>query len=252
MSETYSDVDGATQPDEAVAWQERVARWRVIEAHKRRSHELLGGAELVLDVGSGPGDDLLALGVDRCVGVDRAAVMCARAQERGGIVVRAEAGALPFGDSVFDGARADRTLQHLTDPEAALRELLRVVRPGGTLVVVDPDQETLSIEVPGVRRSVLDRLEALRRDVGYRSGRWISSAPEMLAGLGARAESVESFRLVIEHPADAFGLPTWPGFWREEGAFTDEELAEWDAAMDGIAPGFSYAVTFVLVVSRVP
>src|SRR5256885_4589694 len=98
-----------------------------IAAYKRRIRQLLDGVAPVLDVGCGPGDDVLALGVDRCFGVDRSELMCCRASQRGAVVVRSDGTALPFSDGSFGGARSDRTLQHLVDPVPALRELLRVL-----------------------------------------------------------------------------------------------------------------------------
>ena len=71
MSETYGDVDASAEPATAVEWQERMVRWPGVAAYKRRTHELLGESGLILDVGSGPADDVLALGSDRCVGLDR-------------------------------------------------------------------------------------------------------------------------------------------------------------------------------------
>jgi SAM-dependent methyltransferase len=47
----------------------------------------------------------------------------------------ADAHALPFGDCEFGGCRADRTIQHVADPEEALAEMVRVTRPGGRVVV---------------------------------------------------------------------------------------------------------------------
>jgi SAM-dependent methyltransferase len=249
VSGTYSDVDASAESAAAITWQERMATWPGIDAYKRRTHQLIAGAEVVLDVGCGPGDDVLALG-DRCVGVDRAGGMCARAGARGAVVARADADLLPFPDATFAAARSDRTFQHLVDPEVALREVLRVLRPGGVVVLVDPDQESLVIQVPGVRQSVLDRLKRLRRDVGYRNGRWASAAPAALAGLGAEVTSVEAFSLVLTDPADAFGLPTWPDLWAEAGGFTDEERAEWTSALRDRRPGFLYAVTFLVIAGR--
>lgn len=250
MSETYADVDASAEPAAAVEWQQRIAAWPGIDAYKRRTRALLRHAERVLDVGCGPGDDVLALGAQRCVGVDRSAVMCARARQRGANVVRAVAEDLPFRDSTFSGVRADRTLQHVDDPVVALQELVRVVQPGGPVVIVDPDQESLVIQVPGVRPSVLDRLKALRRDLGYRNGRWISRAPSILEQLGAEVTSVEPFPLIIRDPAEAFGLPTWPAHWREAGAFSEEELVEWNKRIAEPSEGFFYSLTFLLVVGR--
>lgn len=247
MSDTYSDVDVSADPGAAVEWQERMANWPDVVAYKRMTHDLLGASELILDVGCGAGDDLIALGPERCLGVDRSAAMCDRARERGARVVRGDAVALPLVDASVAAVRSDRTLQHVVDPVAALREFLRVLRPGAPLVVADPDQESLVIQVPGVRQSVLDRLKALRRDVGYRSGRWISKAPALLESLGARVTAVEAFVLTIRDPADAFGLPAWPDHWRLAGRFTDEEVAEWNGAIVEPGSGFLYAVTFLVV-----
>jgi SAM-dependent methyltransferase len=139
-------------------------------------------------------------------------------------------------------------LQHLAAPDEAVREMVRVVRPGGRLVVADPDQATLVIRVPGVRQSVLDRLMALRRDVGYRNGTLASRLPGALAVLGVRDVGVEAFPLVLRRPEDAFGLPSWPAAWRARGGFSDEELHEWDQALRRPpSDGFLYLVTFLVV-----
>jgi ubiquinone/menaquinone biosynthesis C-methylase UbiE len=49
--------------------------------------------------------------------------------------VRADARALPFEDDSFDGAYLVTVLGEIPDQDAALRELRRVVRPGGRIVV---------------------------------------------------------------------------------------------------------------------
>jgi ubiquinone/menaquinone biosynthesis C-methylase UbiE len=86
----------------------------------------------VLDVGAGAGDDLRALAElvspgGRVVGVDL--------NPTSAEVQRADACALPFADGTFDACRCDRTLQHVADPQKALAEMVRVTKPGGTVVV---------------------------------------------------------------------------------------------------------------------
>jgi SAM-dependent methyltransferase len=53
---------------------------------------------------------------------------------------------LPYPDGAFDAAHCERLLMHLEDPVAALREMRRVVRPGGRVVVTEPDWAGLQID----------------------------------------------------------------------------------------------------------
>jgi SAM-dependent methyltransferase len=58
----------------------------------------------------------------------------------------ADARALPFGSNTFDASRSERLFQHLDDPQVALREMIRVTRPGGWIVVLDTDWASTSID----------------------------------------------------------------------------------------------------------
>ena len=55
-----------------------------------------------------------------------------------GPVLAASAGELPFEDASFDGAVLGEVLEHIEDDLAALREVVRVVRPGGVLAASVP------------------------------------------------------------------------------------------------------------------
>lgn len=57
---------------------------------------------------------------------------------------------LPFANSVFDGARADRVLQHISNPRKAFAEMVRTVKDNGRVVVYEPDWGTFIIS-PGQR-----------------------------------------------------------------------------------------------------
>ncbi len=246
MSDTYSNVDAARDVAEAVAWQDSVDAWPQIAAYKRRTHELLPDSGLILDVGSGTGHDLFASDRDT-IGVDASMAMCTTARGRGADVVRAAADALPFGARVFAGARADRLFQHLADPDAALREMVRIVEAGGRIVVADPDQGSLVIHLPGVRSDLVDRIRRRRRDVGYRNGMLARALPERFTAAGLQGVTVEAFPLVLTDVDDAFGLPTWVEYWRQH--FTDEDAAEWAAGVDRARSHgqFVYALLYFVV-----
>src|SRR5262245_42321776 len=109
----------------------------------------------VLDVGCGPGSITRGL-AERVapgdvVGVDlsKDTLEGARrdAAERGLDNLRYEEAsvyALPFADASFDVAFAHQVLQHLSEREAAVGEMLRVLRPGGLLAIRDIDWQTVA------------------------------------------------------------------------------------------------------------
>jgi len=85
-----------------------------------------------LDLGCGEGRvgaELQRLG-HRVIGVDASSAMVELARKRHGAVV-ADAGALPFADGSFDLVVAYMSVMNLDDPEAGVREVARVLEPGG-------------------------------------------------------------------------------------------------------------------------
>jgi demethylmenaquinone methyltransferase/2-methoxy-6-polyprenyl-1,4-benzoquinol methylase len=96
----------------------------------------------VLDVATGTGlvaDALLGRGF-RVTGLDQSTEMLDRARERfGGRVVLVEGSAeeLPFADASFDHLTVTYLLRYVDDPAATLVELARVVRPGGTIAMLE-------------------------------------------------------------------------------------------------------------------
>ncbi|MCC7547625.1 MAG: methyltransferase domain-containing protein [Burkholderiales bacterium] len=109
----------------------------------------LASGERVADLGSGPGllaqDMLGRVGAQGSVeGVDLSADMVALAQQRCAAAANArfrtgDVARLPYEDARFDVAVCTQVYEYVEDVDAALRELHRVLRPGGRAVVVDTD-----------------------------------------------------------------------------------------------------------------
>ena len=93
----------------------------------------------VLDVATGTGAVALALRAHGCdvVGIDQSPEMLAVARRRGLDVIEGRAESLPFEDESFDALTFTYLLRYVGDPLATLRELARVVRPGGTIASLE-------------------------------------------------------------------------------------------------------------------
>jgi ubiquinone/menaquinone biosynthesis C-methylase UbiE len=126
--------------------------------HRIRQLLALPAGARVLEVGTGTGihaHELLALEPLRYHGLDLSPGMLAVARERlrdvpsCGLQV-GDGTALPFPDASFDGAFMSGTLHHFARPDLAVRELARVLRPGGRLAVMEANVAFLKNVVDGL------------------------------------------------------------------------------------------------------
>jgi SAM-dependent methyltransferase len=190
----YEQVDGDQNVLFLVGTMEMTSRWasiRTLRAWERERLGLRAGSHL-LDVGCGLGDTTRAFAEDvgpsgDAVGIDASRTMVAIAQER----AQARPGSVRFAvgdvmaldepDESFDVVRCERTLQWVTDPQRAVGELTRVLRPGGRLSLIDTDWSTLTIDVgdPSVTEAVRGALRTERNrpsNVGSRLGQLARAA----------------------------------------------------------------------------
>jgi demethylmenaquinone methyltransferase/2-methoxy-6-polyprenyl-1,4-benzoquinol methylase len=191
-------------------------RWRERAADLAR----LSAGGRALDVATGTGDLALALAgrvgaAGEVVGVDFSDGMLARARakaagRRGVRFEHADALALPYGDGEFDAATVGFGARNFGDIDRGLREMARVVRPGGRVVVLEittPTRPPLSTffslwfdrVVPLLGRVATDseaytylprsvkrfpgpaQLGALLRAAGLEDVRWILTAGGIIA-----------------------------------------------------------------------
>jgi demethylmenaquinone methyltransferase/2-methoxy-6-polyprenyl-1,4-benzoquinol methylase len=102
-----------------------------------------GPGDTVLDVATGTGAVIRELQRQKgckVVGVDQSPEMLAEARRRHGPaleLVQASAEQLPFADASFDALTFTYLLRYVDDPAATLRELVRVVRPGGSIASLE-------------------------------------------------------------------------------------------------------------------
>jgi ubiquinone/menaquinone biosynthesis C-methylase UbiE len=153
----------------------------------------------VLDVGCGTGVLTRRLAtlpnVESVTGVDPAVSLLAEARERARHLPNvhfqeADARSLPFDDASFDVAVFDSTLSHVPEPERALAEAFRVLRPSGLLAAFDGDYATTTVALRDNDplqtcvdammansvhdRWVMRRASALARDCGFENIRFRS------------------------------------------------------------------------------
>lgn len=161
--------------------------------------------DLALDVATGTGHAALALAqrAHRVAAVDLTAEMLAAARElaagRGAsnvVFAQARAEALPFPDGLFDLVCCRIAAHHFGDPDAAIREMARMLAPEGRLALIDnvaPDDPELDAWL-----NAFDRLRDPSHVRALTSGAWLVKL--RAAGLDAR----------VVHTWDSpMDLPRW-------------------------------------------
>jgi demethylmenaquinone methyltransferase / 2-methoxy-6-polyprenyl-1,4-benzoquinol methylase len=114
-------------------------RWRKLAARS-----VVRPGDRVLDAACGTGDLAIAdkkAGADRVTGLDFSEKMLARARLKAQLDwVQGDMLALPFADATFDAATVGFGVRNVADLGLSLRELRRVLKPGGRLAILEITQ----------------------------------------------------------------------------------------------------------------
>ncbi|WP_409428234.1 demethylmenaquinone methyltransferase [Mycobacterium sp. SMC-11] len=149
----------------------------------RKALELQPG-EKVLDLAAGTAVSTVELARSGawCVAADFSVGMLAAGAGRPVPKVAGDATKLPFGDEVFDAVTISFGLRNVVDHTAGLREMARVTRPGGRLVVCEFSTPTVPVFATAYKEYLMRALPAVARAV--------SSNPEAYVYL---AESIRAW-----------------------------------------------------------
>jgi ubiquinone/menaquinone biosynthesis C-methylase UbiE len=111
----------------------------------------------LLDLGGGTGQVSLALGgfVDQVVILDESIGMLRQARLKGLPAVRGEAERLPFAPGAFARILVVDTFHHLRDQRKTAAELLRVLAPGGRLVMEEGNVELTAVRLVALAEKLL-------------------------------------------------------------------------------------------------
>ena len=242
QTSSYTDVDRSQNPQFFVnCLEEQYAKNSILRLNKARTLALadIQTGHFVLDVGCGTGKDTVQMaalaGTGHVFGVDFSKEMIAAAKSYAATLdlpVTFQPGSvyqLNFEDNFFDRCRADKTFQHLADPRAALEELIRVTKPGGKIIIAEPDHDSLIIDTPFV--DVNHRFMRFRSD-HMAQGSIAHQLYNMFKELGLKEVGIEPLTSAYtNYEEKKVSSPYLEEIWmaQKHGAVTKEEAENWFA-----------------------
>jgi SAM-dependent methyltransferase len=229
----------------------------------------------LLDAGCGPGSITIglaqAIAPGEAVGIDanpravEAATSAATAAGVSNVSFQVhDLHRVPFPDGAFDAVFAHAVLQHVPDPQRAVRALARLVRPGGVIGLADADWDGFLLwpAPPAMRRALRIMREVRKHSggdfrVGKKLGRLLARAGlvDVRANVvtGVEGDAVTT-RMNGDHWARYYGSPELRRLLPAMGIATEEELEEASSAWQawGETPGALAARNWCQAVGRKP
>lgn len=166
VSSGFQNVDNSGEADFFIEYLKFVDSVPEFRAIKERSYNAIGLKEgdNVLDAGCGLGLDTYRMGIrvgetGSVIGVDSSESMITVAQKNKPYHlknVRFSIGDMRnpnFPDNFFDAIHVERLLQILPSPTLIIEQLVRILKPGGTILIIDPDWGTMALD-PGNREVI--------------------------------------------------------------------------------------------------
>lgn len=159
FTKDWQRIDTKALPETHIDYLELAQNNRQFQHARAEICKALGGSPGVgVDVGCGLGlavHELTELG-HRVTGIDLSQTMIDRACKRyPGLDFRvASVLNLPFENESLDFYRAERVYVHLPEAEQALKEAYRILKPGGRLVLAEPDLETMIFTCSDANRNL--------------------------------------------------------------------------------------------------
>jgi ubiquinone/menaquinone biosynthesis C-methylase UbiE len=258
----FQDVDRTGDPSELLRHLQRTSETEEVVriGQERLARFGIPRRGIVADLGCGLGGQTIMLarhvspGSGRAIGVDMSKAMLSFARARPdaeGLPIEfreADVHRLPFEDESLDAVWIERVLIHVEDPRRVLRELWRVLRPGGRASFAETAHHGTTFDSPD--REVSDLIAATNRaslrnpDVG-------PALPRLLreAGFAGSELYPELFRLKgFEMAAVGFRWREILARFVEEGRITEERAGAWLEGMrTADAAGIMVCLTPVFV-----
>jgi len=214
-------LDRRWYPHFSSNWDDALLRSRILQRISRESR--------ILDLGAGAGI-VAAMNfrgiAGRVCGIDPDPRVAENPHLDEAIVGTGEA--IPYADATFDLVFADNVFEHLPDPQRVLREVLRVLRPGGRLLLKTPNKwhymPVIARLTPHVFHAAYNRLRG-RATFDTFPTRYRANSPRVLRQLAAACGfEVESLALVEGRPEYLrISAPTYVLGWLYERAVNASE-----------------------------